>query len=96
MQNPAAQSVVNSSQIGASAGSCQNRKTNSAAPAMQKTQVRCARPLSHLSVAQPAKSMPRMPAISNIATSHPACDIETPFDWLSSEGPQSSTEKRTM
>ena len=42
---------------------------------MQNTQVRCARPLSHLSVAQPANNMPTIPAISNIATSHPACDI---------------------
>ena len=63
---------------------------------MQKTQVRCARPFSHLSVAQPEKSMPRMPAISNMATSHPACSMLTPFDWLSSDGPQSSTEKRTI
>ena len=63
---------------------------------MQNTQVRCARPLSHLSVAQPANNMPTIPAISNIATSHPACDMLTPFDWLSSEGPQSSTEKRTI
>ena len=63
---------------------------------MQKTHVRCARPFSQRSVAQPAKSMPRMPAISNIATSQPACSILTPLDWLSSEGPQSSTEKRTM
>ena len=96
MQNPAAHSVRKSNHTGASAGSCQNRNTNSAAPAIQNTQVRCARPLSHLSVAQPANNMPTIPAISNIATSHPACDMLTPFDWLSSEGPQSSTEKRTM
>ena len=62
---------------------------------MQNTQVRWARPFSHLSVAQPATSMPTMPAISNIATSQPACSMLTPFDWLSSEGPQSRTEKRT-
>ena len=62
---------------------------------MQKTHVRWARPLSQRSVAHPAKTMPAMPAISNIATSHPACSMLTPFDWLSSEGPQSSTEKRT-
>ena len=95
MQKPAAQSVANSSHTGASAGSCQKRKTKSAAPAMQKTQVRCARPFSQRSVAQPEKTMPMMPAISNIATSQPACSMLTPFDWLSSEGPQSSTENRT-
>ena len=69
---------------------------NSAAPAMQKTQVRCARPPRNLSVAQPATSIPTMPAISNIATSQPAWLMLTPLDWLSSVGPQSSTEKRTM
>ena len=37
-----------------------------------------------------------MPAISNIATSQPAWLMLTPLDWLSSVGPQSSTEKRTM
>ena len=95
MQKPAAHSVAKSSHTGASAGSLQKRKTKSAAPAMQKTQVRCARPPRNLSVAQPATSIPTMPAISNIATSQPAWLMLTPLDWLSSVGPQSSTEKRT-
>ena len=96
MQNPAAQSVVNSSQIGASAGSCQNRKTNSAAPAMQKTQVRCARPPKNLSEIQPASSMPVIPHTSKMATVQPAMLDERPRDSCKKVGPQSSTAKRTI
>ncbi|OQB41726.1 MAG: hypothetical protein BWY09_00538 [Candidatus Hydrogenedentes bacterium ADurb.Bin179] len=87
--------VANRTQAGAVPGSIQNRNMNSAAPAMQKTQVRGARPPMYRSVTQPAASMPMIPAISKAATIQPAWSRVTPLDSLRSVGPQSRTAKRT-
>ena len=58
MQNPAPMRRTVACQIGAPSGRYQNPNEKSAAKSMQKTQVRCPRPLNTLSVIQPAKIVP--------------------------------------
>ena len=90
MKKPEPISRAVASQVGGE-GSHQKRNTNSAVIVMHTTQVRGPRPPKNRSVAQPAATIPTMPAISKAATIQLACTIESPFDSFSRVGPQSST-----
>ena len=64
-------------------------------PIIEKRHMRCARPLKILSVAHPAKMVPKTAVSSNAATDQAAPLMFMPRSSVRNLGPQSSTPMRS-
>ena len=97
MKNPIIMNGRSFTTSGIVGGTAQNAAMDTAAPAMQKTLVRCARLPKKRSVAQPATTIPRLPpTISKTKQSVVAEASESAFVSIRSTMPQSNAAKRTV